>query len=136
MSLYCIPWGIAAALVEGEVGLRQFDSDKIADPALRALCGRIELEVHPDLVDAETADFSAGELSVTLDDGRVLSHMRRRPRAYPGGEPWTRDQLTAKFSENAGRCWPGRNVTPLLAALFDLRKAGSLAKCLDLLRSE
>ena len=36
-----------------------------------------------------------------MKDGRAFGGFRRRPRAYPGGEPLTREALLDKFRECA-----------------------------------
>ncbi|MBI3967195.1 MAG: MmgE/PrpD family protein, partial [Chloroflexi bacterium] len=103
-AYYCIGWSIAVGLVDRKTGLAQFSPERVRDPFLRELCGKVRLSQHPDFpAVVDPNDMVAGELVVGLKDGRELRHFRRRPRAYPGGEPWTRDQLLGKYREAAGR---------------------------------
>ena len=67
--------------------------------------------MHPELKDTgDPSQSVAGELVVTMKDGTRFRHMRLRPRAYPRGEPWTRDQLLTKYREAAGRALPVAQV--------------------------
>ena len=50
---------------------------------LSALTGLVRLAAHPDLADLQPSDTAAGELTITLDDGRILTLTRRRPAATP-----------------------------------------------------
>ncbi len=134
-AFYSIPWAIAAGLAEGRVGLRQFDEDKISDPLLRHLCAMVKIELHPDMKDAASPDHVGGELTVTLKDGRVLKHLRRRPRMYPGGEPRNREQLVEKFTENGLRSLGRSAVDRAIDSLHAIRQAPSLKQLMASLRA-
>ena len=110
-AFYSVPWAITSGLIDGRVGLSQYDDEKIADPRKRELCAKVGLTLHPELKDTRDPSQSvAGELVVTMKDGTQFRHMRLRPRAYPRGEPWTRDQLLTKYREAAGRALPVAQV--------------------------
>ena len=134
-AFYSIGWAIAAGLVDGRVGLRQFDEDKIKNPLLREVCGKVKIEIHPDLRNAQSPEHVAGELTVVMKDGKKYSHMRRRPRMYPGGEPRNREQLTEKFTENALRSIKEPKVKTAIDALYGIRKAPSLKSVLATLKA-
>ena len=132
-AFYSVPWAITTGLIDGRVGLTQYDDDQIADPRKRELCAKVSLTLHPELKDTgDPSQNVAGELVVTLKDGSALRHTRLRPRAYPRGEPWTRDQLLTKYREAAGRVLPPAQVEssiPLagdVGALTDVRALTAL----------
>lgn len=129
-AFYCVPWAIAAALVDGRLGLRQFDDDKIQDKTIRAVCAKVKVEGHPDMKDAKSPDHVGGELTVTMKNGDVYTHLRKRPRAYPGSEPITREQLVGKFEENAARVLSASASKAAEKQLFDIRNVPSVKKLL------
>lgn len=126
-AFYSVPWAIAAGLIDGRVGLSQYDADRISDPRRLALCAKVKLSLHPDL--KKTTDPSqsvAGELVVRLKDGTEHRHMRLRPRAYPRGEPWTRDQLVTKYREAARRVLPAERAEASIPLASDLRSLSNV----------
>ncbi|MBI4183631.1 MAG: MmgE/PrpD family protein [Proteobacteria bacterium] len=131
-AFYSIGWSIAIALLDRRfgVGIGQFGEERLRDPATRALCARVGVSVHADLATVTDPSLSvAGELVVTLEDGRQLRCMRRHPRAYPGGEPWTEEQLLEKYRDAAARALD-RGRTD--ASLGCLRAFETLADVRDL----
>lgn len=133
-AFYCTPWAIAAALVDGRLGLRQYDDDKLQEPGIRALCAKVKVEGHPDMKDAKSPDHVGGELTVYMKNGDTHTHLRKRPRAYPGAEPITREQLVGKFEENAARALSPAASKAAEAQLFDIRNLSSVKKLMDTLR--
>jgi 2-methylcitrate dehydratase PrpD len=77
-TAYCV----AAALVDGAVGLAQFTPERLCDPRITALLARTRVTVDPEL----TAKYPAAwpvRLSVTLDDGTVIHKTSDFPRGNP-----------------------------------------------------
>jgi len=68
---FSLPFCLAAALIDGEVKIDTFTAGRIADPALRALVDRVDIEIDPTRND----DFYFG-VSVTIEteDGARFSH--------------------------------------------------------------
>ena len=63
-------WPVAAALADGELTHRQYRDDKLADPVIRALAGKVD-----EIVDATMGVFGA-TARVELADGNVHSSFR------------------------------------------------------------
>lgn len=134
-AYYCIGWSIAVGLVDRKTGLAQFSAERVGDPFLRALCAKVRLSQHPDFPSVvDPNDNVAGELVVRLKDGRELRHFRRRPRAYPGGEPWTRDQLLGKYREAAARVLAPDRIEQSIALLTEIEMLDNLTQLTDVLR--
>lgn len=73
---FSLAYVVAAALLEGRVGLAQFaperfGPDGVREPAIAAFLPRVAVRVDPDLTAAYPAAWPA-RLAVTLADGRVL----------------------------------------------------------------
>lgn len=101
-SLFCTPWAIAAGLVDGKLGIAQFSDERLRDPFTRELAKKVKIDIHPDL--RNTTDRSlttGGELTVWFKDGSKFTKTQWYPRAYPGGVPWTEEDLVSKYHECA-----------------------------------
>ncbi len=103
----CLAWLGAVVLTRGTVGLGDFTAERLSDPALLALSGRIRVEADDN---PDPAAFTPATLTVTTTDGRVLSHTVTAQLGSPS-QPLTRDQHLAKqavclefvgLDENAG----------------------------------
>ncbi|MBI4182518.1 MAG: MmgE/PrpD family protein [Proteobacteria bacterium] len=128
-AFYSVPWVIAVALIDGRAGLAQFDEGRIRDPLARALAAKVRMTLHPDL--KETGDPSqsvAGELIVRMEGGTEHRHTRLRPRAYPRGEPWTRETLREKYREGAARALPGEAVEASIRLVEGIEAVADLAE--------
>lgn len=135
-AFYSIGWSIVVGLVDRKTGMAQFSAERVRDPLLRQLCGKVRLSQHPDFPTVEDLnDMVAGELVVRLQDGRELRHYRRRPRAYPGGEPWTREQLLGKYREAVAPVLPPDRIEESIALLDRLESLASITELTEALRS-
>jgi 2-methylcitrate dehydratase PrpD len=90
---------VAAALVEGAVGLEQFAShrfrdDAVVDPNIAALLPRVHSSVRDDLTKGYPARWPT-HVTVTLKDGTVERGMNDYPRGNPENPVSTAD-LEAK----------------------------------------
>jgi 2-methylcitrate dehydratase len=102
---HSLPYCVAVALVDGEVGLDQFAPERIADPALHALMQKIAIVRDAEL----TAAYPEGipnDLEVTLRDGSTHRHKVTYPRGH-ARNPMTDAEVESKFR---------RLATPLMAA--------------------
>lgn len=133
-AYYSIPWSIAVGLVDRKTGLAQFTPERVRDPLVREVCAKVRLSEHPDFVVEDPRDTVAGELVLRLRDGRELRHFRRHPRAYPGGEPWTREQLLGKYRENAARVLPAERIEASIELLGAVDALPDIATLLEALR--
>lgn len=89
---------LAAALLDGELGLRQFQPQRVIDPAVRALGQRVQVIADPSV--PPTGDFPA-TVAVTLTDGRTVSGRVAQASGKPGN-PMGRAEVLAKFRATAG----------------------------------
>ena len=97
------PYCVAAGLVFGDAGLAEFTDTALANPALRALCPKIDFVVDPD--NPYPSNYT-GHVKATLTDGQVVE---ARAACLRGGaqEPLSRDDILAKCAANL--TFAGRN---------------------------
>ncbi len=97
---FSIAYCVAAALLEGRVGLDQFSPDRfgedgVAEPSIAALLPRIHVSVRDDLTRAYPARWPTNVV-VTLSDGGVERGMNDFPRGNPEN-PVSTETLEDKF---------------------------------------
>src|SRR5262249_48175192 len=89
----------AAALVEPRVGISTFSDEKLEDPSIRAVMGRVKLVGDPDIPGDQERHMWT-RVTLRLTDGRTVSV---GPREVPGhpANPLTAEALEEKFQECA-----------------------------------
>lgn len=94
---FSLPFGISAALVDGDVGLETFRSERLGDPEILRLCKLVETSVDPD------SDYPAhcpAILEIKAGGKLYRSHVPFHP-----GSPEARltyDDVLDKFARNSG----------------------------------
>jgi 2-methylcitrate dehydratase PrpD len=104
---FSLPFTVAAALIHDEVTLGSFTPDTLGDAGLLALATRVEFEPFDD---GRARGAAACDLSIELDDGRVLHHQVAQALGGPD-RPMDEAALDAKFGDCAARA-----AVPLSAA--------------------
>ncbi len=93
---FSTPYCIAAGFILGHAGLDAFTEERVRDPRLRKLAGKVRYEIDPN---NPYPDRFTGQVRVKLKDGRVLEERQGHMR---GGveEPLTRADIEEKFRLN------------------------------------
>ncbi len=123
------PYCIAAGFVLGHAGLDAFTEERVRDPRLLALAGKVRYEIDPD---NPYPDEFTGHVRVRLKDGTTLEE---RQAHFRGGahEPLSRADLEEKFRLNCAHGgWPAERAEAFLTSsktFFDrqVRLAGLLS---------
>ena len=133
-AMYSMTHAIAAAIVYGKAGIREFSEEAVRDPDVAQMRKRVQPAQHPDFVGvADGHDAPASQVTIQLKDGRTFGGFRRRPRAYPGGEPLTRSALLDKFRDCAASRLSGdraQEVIDTVDALEDVSDVATLVAAL------
>jgi 2-methylcitrate dehydratase PrpD len=118
---FSTPYCIAVGFVDGKAGFEQFTDDRVKDSALRELAAKVSYVIDPN--DEYPRNFT-GHIRATLKDGSVREV--KKPHMRGGAhEPLTRDEILAKFHDNArfGGYERGR-ADALAAAIDSIAKGG------------
>ncbi len=121
---FSIPYLLAVGFLDGAVGLAQFSEDRIHDPAMLSLTGKVRYIVDPD--NDYPRNYS-GHIRATLNNGEVVE--LRQPHMRGGArEPLSRDELIGKFRNNVlFGGWSDSRADMLLTWCDGLFDADSLA---------
>ena len=105
---YSLPFLLAAAVVDGRVGLDQVGEKRLHDPAIRALMERV---TH----DPDATKVGAERVTVRLKDGTVLvEEVHEKPALTDEAG------VVAKFRDSAGRRLPDASLERLLDAVLGI----------------
>ena len=132
---FSMQYVLAHAAHYGSVRIEAFEAERMADQAIRAMLGQINLSIDP-AVDAEFPARRAAHVSVTTKDGRQLTHYQPTRKGDPD-LPLSDDELDTKFIELTKPVLGSVLTNSLLQNLWKLDDI-SLAAALDLavLRSD
>lgn len=97
---HSMPYLVAAALIDGEVTLRQYQRKRFLDPDIRALMKRTEVVAVSRYTRRYPGDMPS-RVVIRATDGRVQSSEVIRPRGY-AGRPMTEGEICEKFGRLAG----------------------------------
>jgi 2-methylcitrate dehydratase len=92
---HSLPYIVAAALMDGEISSKQFESKRIADPELRALVQKVKVERHTEL-SAMYPGAVGNIVTVKLKDGTTHNERVDYPRGH-AKNPMTDMEVDAKF---------------------------------------
>lgn len=113
---FSLPYSVAAALLDGRVGLATYAPSRLADPTLLALAARVTHTVDPHSRFPETFP---GRVRVRLSGGRVLETEAAEPRGGPE-RPLPPEAIVEKFRANAAEVLDGPRLAALERAALDL----------------
>lgn len=127
---HSLPYCVAVALQDGEVGMEQFSERRIADPALLDLLSRVEVRADAEL----SSRYPAGtpnRVVVTTTAGRSTAREVEFPRGHPGN-PMTDAELEGKFERLARGKISARRQEKVLGRLWALEAESDLGSLLAL----
>jgi len=130
---HSLPYCVAVALQDGEVGLDQFSDRRLADPTLLKLLSRVE--VRPDAaLDARYPASTPNRISVRTNNGREIVREVEFPKGH-SGNPMSDDEVESKFRGLAAGELPPDRQAEVLGRLWALEAETDLRSLLALFRS-
>jgi 2-methylcitrate dehydratase PrpD len=123
---FSLPFSVAAAFVDGGVGIDTFSPSRLSDQRVLGLAAKVGYVIDGD------AGFPAmlpGRVRVRMTDGRVLETQVEDSRP-PG-----RQAIIEKFRANAERALSPARVAELEARVLELARAPSVAPVVALCRA-
>jgi len=126
---FSIPFTVAAALIDGSVGLSHFTVEGITRQDILELAARVDGVVSPEIERDWGRSISPAALRVELADGRVLEHRIDCPRGSVE-VPMTAEEFDRKMNDGLAVCatkLPGDAAVRLRATLDGLEMAEDAA---------
>ena len=117
---FSTPYCVAVGLLFGDAGLAEFTEERVRDPRVLALAGKVNYVIDPD--NEYPANYT-GHVALTLRDGTVREE---RQASMRGGarEPLSRDELEAKCAANLAFAGRPRDGVGAISAFAETVMAG------------
>jgi 2-methylcitrate dehydratase PrpD len=125
---FSMPFCAAAAIVFGHPALETFDVERIRDPRIQKLLPLVTLRANPDFDAA--APLSQANVTIRLNDGRILADRADGARGYPGR--LTDNELSTKFLACAQRSLQHGAAIQVLDALRTIETMPNIAELTEL----
>ena len=129
---FSIPYGVAAALVQGTTDITAFYPERVADPDIRSLARRVEVVADPEM-SLRRYDYTASRVAVTLKDGRIL---KESVTAQHGDwqNPASHQELVDKFTFLAVDTLGEARTQQVIETVERLERLGQVQELTGLLR--
>jgi 2-methylcitrate dehydratase PrpD len=127
---FSIPYCIAAALINGRIGLGDFSDEKVKAPEVQELLSKVTFQ-YPQGENVLTMDL-ASRLTVTLKNGDRFSHDVVLPRGEPGYQ-LTDQELNDKFKSCAGVLFKPTAAPKMIRLINRLEDEADLTRLIKLL---
>ena len=128
---FSLEYCVARALLDGEMGLEQFSSEKIQDRYVRALIEKIHSNYY-DKPGVEEGKRPPVEMNVHMKDGRIYS-FRVEAAKGTSSNPLTKDELKEKFTRCCKDKLDENRITLLGEKLGNLEQISNVAELITLL---
>jgi aconitate decarboxylase len=119
---FSFQYTVAAALLDGHIGMETFTDAQVRRPAIAALLAKTHLDMDPQIPSNFEEMWTT--VSVQMRDGQVYSIRCDRPRGI-WGNPLTREERLAKVRQCAARVLPDADIEKLIAMVEDLERVSS-----------
>jgi len=135
---FSFPYAAAAAIVDGEVSLRQMTAEKLADPRIAAVEDRIVVEYDDEIekmfVATREDAFFYYPSSIDFDlDGSHHRSVHTNPCGYDPNLPLTADEVIAKFRATVGGQLDEATATAVIEAILHGPADGGVGPIMDLI---
>jgi 2-methylcitrate dehydratase PrpD len=129
---FSLPFTVAAALIDGRVGVETFGRARLDDPRVRALAARVRYVVD---ADAPFPRTFPGHVAVCLADGRRLEARVPSNRGGPDA-PLAAGDIVDKFRDNAARALPEAQARALEKAALGFEALDDVGALMALARRD
>ena len=121
-----IPYGVAAGLICGKAGLREYSLEYVQDPDILALAARVRVISDDELTEL-FPNMTTAILKLTLDSGEEYVERIDFPKGEPEN-PLTKDEFSERFTELA--VYSGKTMEDAFALMDFVNKMNGSMKAL------
>ena len=124
-------YNMAAALVDGEIGIDTFTDDKIVDPDVVDMMDRVRIRVQSKFEQGGGTVSKGVPIRVTLKDGRVIEHETPRGQILGSqANPWGMESIAGKFRENVGLVLPADRIDEAVRRWQDVTRVEDVGEAI------
>lgn len=123
---YSLSYGIALALLDGELTLNQYADDRI--------CRKDSIELMRRIVNTPAADAAGQQtVAVVMKDGQRYERRVQYSKGHPKYDPLTMEEVQNKYRACAGRLLPAKQAEASMEAILSLEQMEDMSELVDLL---
>jgi len=128
---FSVHFAVAAALIDGAAGLKQFSTERMGNPKIRNLMKRVEFIRRPPRRGADNAGIDTN-VEIAMKDGAVHRGHAEIARGHPALQP-SHAEIADKFRECASGVLAAKQIGRFLQQFDSLERAASIATWLQAL---
>ncbi len=129
---FSVQYVVARALLDGRVGLSDFENSAFDEPLVRELMAKVMLGIHADMQDPEIDTYGA-EVTITMNDGQKFTHRSNDIVLRGPSRPMDKTELFTKFKDCTQRMLPSETYLQLYEKLCNFETLSSMRSITDLL---
>jgi 2-methylcitrate dehydratase len=126
---HSLPYCVAAALIDGEVGLSQFSFGRIKDPILHSLMQKVTITRDAEL-NRQYPEAMPNLIEIITKDGSRFSKKINYPKGHPKN-PMTDKEVEIKFKTMADNILPPGQTDIILDKLLNLEYINDVREVMD-----
>lgn len=127
---FSIPYTVAVALIDGQVGISQYRDEKIRDGKIHGLAGKVRPVADPAF---EVPGKLPGWVKIKMKDGREYECGKDYPWGSPE-DPFTDEDIENKFMANATLAVPKEKARKILDAVYKFENTNNMKEFMGLLK--
>ena len=128
-----IPFSMAAAIIDRELGMRQFEENRLRDQRIIGMMKKISLQADA-AMDKFFPRMYPAKVEITTKDGRVFSAEEHYPKGFPDNPISTRE-LEHKFESLCATVFDQTRIKKLKHMINDLESLEDISEIIQLLAS-
>ncbi len=131
---HSVPYLVAAALIDGEIGGKTLTPERYLDPAILATVQKVRLQEDEEYTAAFPKTFHC-RIEAALKSGEKVCVHKINPKGHPAN-PMSDDEIAEKFLKQVDTVLPTRQGRSLLAQLWELEKIDDVKKLFPLMLAQ
>jgi len=132
---FCPAFMVSAIALRRKAGIHEFNDEFVRSAPVQAMMKKVE-RVLDEEIEAQGWEKIRSTVEVDLTDGTTL--VQKADERYRGGPdlPFTRDELSEKFTDCATMLLPPERIAQVFARLEQLEEVGNVREIVGLLKPE
>jgi 2-methylcitrate dehydratase len=131
---HSLPYIVSAAMMDGDITLRQFDSVHLKSKELLALIQKVTVAEKKEYTDVYGKSFP-NKIAIIMNDGTVHEREVLDPKGHPNN-PLTPDEVDAKFRSASANVLTKRRQDDFIKKIWDLDKMKDVGELMKLAKVE
>jgi 2-methylcitrate dehydratase PrpD len=130
---FSMHYGMAAALLDGQLTLKQFTDEKVTAPKAQDLMSKVKLvELETEVKEGQMHGDPPQIVTVKLRDGKIYSHQVPFAKGEPGN-PMTEEEIVHKFRDCAATVLAPGDIGRTVELVLNLETLPDIAGLMQLL---